>query len=324
MKRREFLIAAGATAVWPGAARAQQTGKIPRVGMLWTNSAEAERRIGLVPILYARLAELGYVDGRTIVIEERFGDGDPRRLDALAAELVRLPVDLIVTAGDPTSAVARATKFIPIITASIYDPVAEGFAASLAHPGGNLTGNAVLQPETLAKRLEMLKRITPSLNRAGLLTLKGIAPAVFEAMSAAAKALAMEVRFFELADTPAYEELFAAAAKAGVGGFVIADSGRTVGDYGVIASLATRYRLTTAGAPFYTGRGGLCGYGPSFADLFRGAASYVDKILKGAKPGDIPMQQPTRFQTSINLKTAAELQLEIPPTVLAAADEVIE
>jgi putative ABC transport system substrate-binding protein len=324
MQRREFLITAGAAVAWPFAARAQQAGGRPRVGMLWANSAEAEQRIGLVPILHARLAELGWVDGRTISVEERFADGDRRRLEELAAELARLEVDLIVTGGEGTVAAAHATKDIPIVTTSIYDPVVEGFAASLAHPGGNVTGNAVLEPQILAKRLETLRRIAPSLKSAGLLAQKGVEPQVFDAISAAANTLGMEVRIFELSDPPSYEATFAAAAAAGVGGLVIADTARAYGDYGVIAPLANQYRMATAAAPIYARSGGLFGYGPNFPVLFGGAATYVDKILKGAKPGEIPMEQPTRFQAAVNLRAAAALGLEIPADILAAADEVIE
>ena len=324
MRRREFLFQGGAAAAWPFAARAQQTSKLPRIGMLWANSAEAEKRIGLVPILHARLAELGYVDGKTIIVEERFADGNRRRGEELAAELVRLKPDLIVTGGDMTPVVAGATKVIPIVTTSMIDPVAEGLAVSLAHPGGYVTGNTVLLPEIMAKRLEYLKQLAPSLNRAGFMTVRGLPPIIFEAISKTAKALDVELKLFELADPPAFEDMFAAAASGEVGGLVVFDSAFFVDGYGRIASLAIKYRMASAAAPFYVRSGGLFGYSASFADYFRSAATFVDRILKGAKPGDIPFEQPARFQMSVNLKTAAALGLDAPPTILAAADEVIE
>jgi len=327
MNRRDFLtLAASAAAAWPGAARAQQPGKIPRVGMLWPNSADAEEKIGFVAVLHASLRQLGYVDGRTLIVEERFSDGGPGRLDELAAELVRLNVDLIVTGAEGTHAAARATKDIPIVMAVTADPVAEGFAASLAHPGGNVTGNAVFFPQMMAKRVELLKQILPSLRRAGVLAADHdpLVGFTFGVMSETAKALGVELELFEASDATSYEAAFAKESANGVGAFVILDPATFFRDSGIIAALALKYRLPTGGAPILSHNGGLMGYAVIFPELFRNAATVVDKILKGAKPGDIPFEQATKFETVVNLKTAKALGLEIPPTLLAAAAEVIE
>ena len=327
MRRREFLLAASAAAAWPSAVRAQQQRKIPRIGMLWPNSAEAEEKIGLVAAFHKRMGELGYVDGRTMIVEERFADGNPQRLDELAAELVRIDVDLIVSGAQGTSAAARATKDIPIVSATTADPVAEGFAASLALPGGNVTGNAVFFPQMMAKRVELLKQILPSVRRAGVLSPNDepLVRLTFEVMTETAKALGVELELFEASDAATYESVFAAASTKGVGGFVILDPPIFFADSGVIAALALKYRLPTGGAPIYPRSGGLFGYAVIFPELFRSAVTLVvDKILKGAKAGDIPFEQASRFETVVNLKTADALGLAIPPGLLAAASEVIE
>ena len=227
MNRREFLLGAAAAAAWPRPARAGQTGKIPEIGMLWVNSAEAERQIGMVGVLHAKLRELGYVDGQTVHIEERFGDGQPRRMDEQAAELVRRNPDVIVAGAESLLAVAHATKTIPIVAATTGDPVAEGFAESLAHPNGNVTGSAVFFPQIMAKRLELLKLAVPTLNRVGALT-PAINPffrIVSEVMTETAKPLGVEVKLIETPDPAKYEDAFAAAAADGVGGIVVLDFG---------------------------------------------------------------------------------------------------
>jgi putative tryptophan/tyrosine transport system substrate-binding protein len=326
MKRREFLLGASAAATWPLTVHAQQAGKIPRIGMLWMESPEAEEKIGLVAALQKGLSDLGYVEGRTILVEERFAGGNPQRLDELAAELVRLNVDLIVTGAQGTSAAARATKVIPIVSATTADPVGEGLAASLSHPGGNVTGSAVFFPQMMAKRLELLKQIAPSLRRAGVLTPSRdpLALFTFDAMSKTAKGLDVELALFEASDAATYETTFATASAKGFGGFVILDPPIYFRDAGAIASFATKYLIPACGAPIYPRAGGLAGYAVVFPELFHKAASFVDKILKGAKPGDLPFEQATKFETVINLKTARALGLDVPATVLAAADEVIE
>lgn len=326
MKRREFLLGASAVAAWPRAVRAQPAGKVPRIGMLWMESAEAEERIGLVAALHKGLSDLGYIDGQTIRVEERFAGGNPQRIDELAAELVRLKVDLIVSGAQGTSAAARATKDIPIVSATTADPVAEGLAASLAHPGGNVTGSAVFFPQMMAKRLELLKQIAPTLKRAGVLSPSRdlLTRFTFAAMSETAKGLGVELELVEAADVAAYETVFASASAKGVGGFVILDPPIYFRDASVLAALALKYRLPASGAPIYARSGGLSGYAVVFPELFRKAATFIDKILKGAKAGDLPFEQATKFETVVNLKTAGALGIELPPSLLAAADEVIE
>ena len=327
MRRREFLVAAGITAAVSGRfAFAQAADRLPVLGLLWVNSAEAEARIGLVAEAHAGLADLGYVEGKTIRIEERFGDGTRKRAEELAAELVGLHVDLIVTGAEGSPAAALATRTIPIVTCVSADPVAEGLAASLAHPGGNLTGNAVFFPEIMAKRLEQLKQSVPSMTRAGVLTppADSLSRYTVEVMAKAAKPLGVELRLVEASDAASYEQAFATASAAGIGGFVVLDPPLFFRDFAVIGQFARQYRQPTAGAPLLARMGGLIGYGVLFHALFRNAAVFVDKILRGAKPGDIPIQQATKFETVVNLKTAHALGLEMPPTLLAAADAVIE
>jgi len=295
--------------------------------MLWPNTAEAEDKIGFVAAFHKGMGELGYVDGRTIIVEERFSDGTPRRLDELAAELVRLNVDLIVTGSTQgTSAVARATTQIPIVTATTADPVGQGLAASLAHPGGNVTGNASFIPQMTAKRLELLRQIVSPLPRAGVLAPRNdpLYRSTFEVMTETARALGVELELFAASDATTYDRAFATASATGVRGFVIFDSAIFHQDASVIGALALKYKLPTGGAPIHARNGGLFGHAVLFRALFHNASSFVDKILKGAKPGDIPFEQATKFETVVNLKTAAALGLEIPPTVLASADEVIE
>jgi putative ABC transport system substrate-binding protein len=301
MRRREFLVGAGAAAAWASAGRAQQPRKIPRIGMLWANSVEAEASIGLVAAFHKGMSDLGYVDGRTMIAVERFADGDVPRLDELAAELVRLEVDLI----------------------------AEGLAASLAHPGGNVTGNAVFFPEIMAKRVDLLKLVLPSLKRAGVLTPddardESVLRFTFGVMKETAKALGVELELLLASDQTTYESAFATASTKGIEGVVVLDPPIYFRDAGLIASLALKHLIPTGGAAIYARNGGLFGYGVIFPELWRTAAIFVDKILKGAKPGDIPFEQATRFETVVNLKTSDALGVTMPQTLLASASEVIE
>lgn len=322
MRRRDFLLAAA----WPLAARAQPGSQTPRLGLLWVNSAEAEAKIGLTAVFRARLRELGYVEGRTILIEERFCDGDERRLNAGAAELVRLPVDLIVTGAEGVIAAARATKTTPIVATATGDPVAEGLAVSLAHPGGNVTGSAVFFPQIMAKRVELLKQAAPSIRRVGALAPVDVPffRIVAGIMAATAKPLGVEVKLVTAPDAASYEQIFAAAPTNGLDGFVILDSAQYGADFEILSALAAKYRTPAGGPPPYVHAGGLLGYGADVPRLFRNAAVFVDKILKGEKAGDIPIEQAAKFETAVNLKTARALGLDIPPSVLGAADEVIE
>ena len=319
MKRREFLTLLLGAAPWPMAASAQQTDRLPKIGTLLINTAEQERAFfGDDPF---GLRDLGYIEGKNIEIERRFADGRPERLPALAAELVALKVDVIVTAGEGVFAAHGATTTIPIVMALGPDVVAFGYAASLAHPGGNVTGTTSSW-EFDAKRLELLKQVAPRMRSIGVLLLRGDTShqAFIDLMAPIAKSLNVELRPIEVSGKGYADALSAAGA---IEGLMVVDAGQ-FGDAAIIAAAAIERHLPTAASPLSARAGALIGYGISFQELFRHAAVFVDKILKGTKPGDIPIERNTEFHTTVNLKTAAALGLEIPPTLLAAADEVIE
>jgi putative tryptophan/tyrosine transport system substrate-binding protein len=303
---------------------AQQPTKVPRIGYLGGSSSTDTGRIDA---FRQGLRELGYVEGKNIVIESRFTEGKPNRLAALAAELVHLKVDVIVTVGsNPTRAAKEATASIPIVMAQDPDPVGNGFVASLARPGGNITGLSNLGPELSGKRLELLKEVVPRIKRVavfGTSTFPGNAQILRETELAAA-ALRLQLQYFDVLDPKNIETAFRAATKGraeavlGLGGPVLF-SQRTQ-----VVELAAKSRLTAIYyATEFVEDGGLMTYGANRSDLSRRAATYVDKILKGAKPADLPVEQPTKFEFIINLKAAKQIGLTIPPNVLARADRVI-
>ncbi len=305
---------------------AQQPTKIPRigylaVGSLSTNPARREAfRQGL--------HELGYVEGKNIVIEWRHAEGKLDRLPALAAELVRLKVDVIVTTGPTTTRPAKeATSTIPIVMAQDTDPVGNGFVASLARPGGNITGLSSLAPELSGKRLELLKEIVRKLSRVAVLwasTTPGSAQALRE-MERAAGALKVKLQFLDILGPKDIETAFRAASKGRADAVLVMSSGVAAAHRTQIAELTIKSRLP---AIYFRSEfvedGGLMSYGASFTDMDRRAAIYVDKILKGDKPADLPVEQPTKFEFIINLKAAKQIGLTIPPNVLARADKVIK
>jgi len=324
MRRREFIGLAAAATAWPLGARAQLMNRIPWVGQLFVNTAEQERALfGDDPFGFR---DLGYIEGKTIKFERRYAQGDAERLAAQARELVALKVDVIVTGGPGVFAAHLATTTIPIVAASSGDPVRQGFAVSLSHPGGNVTGSALFSPEFMAKRLELLKRIIPSLKRAGVVLLRdyGANPQLLDVTASAARTLDVELLPIEVGGPDDYQEALSAAAKASIGGVVISEPAQLLANAATIASIAIKLRLPAAGAPIQAKAGALLGYGGDQAYLFRRAATFVDKILKGANPGDIPYEQATKFETVVNLKTADALGLAIPPGLLAQATEVIE
>jgi putative tryptophan/tyrosine transport system substrate-binding protein len=303
---------------------AQQPTKVARIGYLGGSSSTDTGRIDA---FRQGLRELGYVEGKNIVIESRFTEGKPNRLAALAAELVHLKVDVIVTVGsNPTRAAKEATASIPIVMAQDPDPVGNGFVASLARPGGNITGLSNLGPELSGKRLELLKEVVPRIKRVavfGTSTFPGNAQILRETELAAA-ALRLQLQYFDVLDPKNIETAFRAATKGraeavlGLGGPVLF-SQRTQ-----VVELAAKSRLTAIYyATEFVEDGGLMTYGANRSDLSRRAATYVDKILKGAKPADLPVEQPTKFEFIINLKAAKQIGLTIPPNVLARADRVI-
>jgi putative ABC transport system substrate-binding protein len=329
MKRREFVrILGGAAATWPLAARAQQpAARVYRVGYLTVASREQTQH--LIKAFEEGLRSLGYRVGENVVIEYRFADGEMERLPALAAGLVRLGVDVIVTGTNPnTVAAMKATATIPIAMTNSIDPVSAGLVASLARPGGNVTGfTADTGDEIFGKRLELLKETLPNLSRVGILWNPDVAPnhSRLTSIREAAPALGMTLVSAEARGLDALEQAFATMVRERVQGFVVLSDGVLFNHRGQIAVMALRNRLPAASTQSeYAEAGLLLTYGVDFRDLFRRSAVFVDKIFKGAKPADLPVEQPTKFELVVNLKTAKALGIDLPPTLLARADEVIE
>jgi putative ABC transport system substrate-binding protein len=311
--------------VAPLAAQAQPA-KVARIGFL--GSTPASGYASRVEALREGLRDLGYVEGRNIVIEFRWAEGKYDRLPELAAALVRLKVDVIVTSGTPgTRAAKRATATIPIVMAEIGgDPVASGIFASLARPGGNLTGSTFFSPELSAKRLELLKETVPRITQAGVLV-NPDNPArrpLIQAVEIRARLLKVGLRQFEARGPNEFGSAFSAMAKSRVDAIVIQEDAMFNVNARAVANLAAKQRLPSAGGKEYAEAGGLMAYGVNFPEMFRRAAYFIDKILKGAKPGDIPVEEPTKFELVINMKTAKALGLTIPTTLLLRADQVIE
>ena len=325
MRRREFItLLGGASAAWPLTARAQQATKLPTIGYLGsaTLATESQRMAAFVQ----RLRELGWVEGRTVVIDYRWAEGRTERYAEIAAEFVRLKVDVIVTVGGAVAAAKQATATIPIVFAGAGDPVGSGMVASLAQPGGNVTGLSVQSIDLAGKRLEILREIFPDVRRLAIIGNVEYAATVLEMgeAQAAARALGLEVARSEIRRAediaPAFEALKGAAQA-----LYVCPDATINANHARINTLALGARLPTMhGVRDYVEVGGLMAYGPNLPDLYRRAANYVDKILRGAKPADLPVEQPTKFDLVINLVTARALGLEMPATLLARADEVIE
>jgi putative tryptophan/tyrosine transport system substrate-binding protein len=305
-------------------ADAQQTGKVPRIGFL--NNGTASGMAVLVDAFRQELIKLGRVEGKNITIEYRFTEGKTERLPELAADLVRIKVDLILTTGDPAGLAAKgATSTIPIVMTTSADPVGFGLIASLARPGGNVTGLSSLETELNSKRLEVLKDAIPKLSRVGLLRGTAASPALKEIRPAA---LALKLKLEEIetqTDAKGLENAFQIAKKKQVDAIMTISARRFFVERKRIVELAGKHRLPAIyPQKEYVDEGGLMSYGADFDDLFRKSAHYVDKILKGTKPGDLPVQQATKFEFIINLKAAKQIGLTIPPNVLVRADKVIK
>ncbi len=308
----------------PLAAEAQQSGRTPRIGYLAERPAPSE----FDEAFLKGLRELGYVDGKNIVIEYRWAGGKAERLPALAAELVGLKVDIIVTSGIPAAKAAKnATPTIPIVMATSMDAVADGLVSSFARPGGNITGLSLFVTELSRKRLEVLKEAVPGMERVGAL-FNAVNPATlpqFQDTKAAGEALGLKVLPLDVRFPEGIEPAFAEAARRSLQGIVILSDSATITHRTQLGSAALKHRLPTIFAnKAYLQGGGLMSYGPDIVDVFHRAASYVDKVLKGAKPADLPIEQPTKLELVINLKTAKALELTIPRSVLSLADEVIQ
>ena len=325
--RRELLIALGAGVLAaPLALFAQQPARIPRIGYLATPDPATTPYF--LDAFRAGLREHGYVEGQNIVMEYRWVEGTSQRFDDLAVDLVRSKVDLIVAWGTPAvNAAKQATSTIPIVMLAVGDPVGAGLVASLARPGGNITGLTNSDVELAPKRLELLKEVLPRLSRVAVLrnptNLSGVLQ--FKETQAAARSLGIELQLVDVRDPKEFESAFSAMAKARAGALSVLADPLFISQRKQIANLAMRSRLPSVFARGESAEaGGLMSYGPNQANMFRQAATYVNKILKGAKPADLPVEQATRFELVVNLKTAKALGVKIPQSILVRADKVIE
>ena len=328
MRRREFItLLGGAAATLPLVARAQQAGGMRRIGVLLNRAADDREAEARLKAFVQGLQQLGWAEGRNARMDVRWTGGVGANPHRYAAELVALMPDVVLADGAVSvSALQGATRTVPIVFVAVPDPVGAGFVKSMARPGGNTTGFTAFEYAIAAKWLELLKEIAPSLTRAAVLRDPTIAAGIgqFAAIQAAGP-IALELSVVDLRDADAIEQDVAEFARGSNGGLIV-----TVGPFGanhpsLITSLANRYKLPAV-YPFryFVGVGGLMSYGPDLVSQFRPAAGYVDRILKGAKPADLPVQAPTTYELTINLKTAKALGLDVPPMLLARADEVIE
>ncbi len=327
--RRAFIGAVAGALLTAPFADAQQTPKVPRIGFLVANLAA---RPHLREAFRQGLRDLGYVEGRNVVIESRDAEGKIERLPALAAELVALKVDVIVTAGGTPTALAakQATRTLPIVFAAASDPVQSGLVTSLARPGGNVTGLSLLAPELVGKCMEQLKQAVPGVSRVAVLWQPGahgerMDKDMLKGAEVSGRALGVRLQFVEARGLADFDRAFSDMTGAHAGALTVLGSGMFTSERRRLVDLAAKNRLP-AMYPWreFVDAGGLMAYGANLADLHRRAATYVDRILKGAKSGDLPVEQPTKFELVINLKTAKALGLTIPPSVLQRADEVIQ
>jgi ABC-type uncharacterized transport system substrate-binding protein len=332
MKRRAFItLVGGAAASWPRVARAQPARKVARIGYLVVGSLESPEGRNALDAFRQALSELGYIEGQNIIIEYRAAAGKIDRLPTLATELALLKVDIIVAGATPAGLAAQqATTTTPIVVTAMGDPVRDGLVASLARPGGNITGTAFLGPELVPKRLALLREVLPKISRVAVLW----HPSAFgertmrdmlDETSKAARTLDLQLHLVEVQEPNELEQAFSRMAEQRAEALFQFPSAMLFSERRRIVELALAHRLPA----MFNGRefvqlGALISYGVSIADLGRRSAAYVDKILKGAKPSDLPVEQPTKFELAVNLKTAKALGVEIPATVLTRADEVIE
>ena len=322
------VVLAVGLALAPLAAEAQQAAKVPRIGYLVLNLAAASH---MTEAFLQGLRDLGYVEGRNVVIEYRSAEGKLERLPALAAELVALKVDVIVAGGPPHALAAKqATRTIPIVFASAADPVTDGLVTSLARPGGNVTGLSNLGSKLVSKGLEQLKQAVPGISRVAVLWQPGAfgertEKDLLKEVEEAAPALGVRLQFVEARGPADFDRAFSEMTGARAGALSVLPSTMLISERRRLVGLTAKNRLPTVYASReFVDAGGFMSYGANLADMFRRSATYVDKILKGAKPGDIPVEQPTKFELVINLKTAKALGLTIPPSLLGRADQVIE
>ena len=329
MRRRDFItLLGGAAAAWPVAAHAQQRDRMRRIGVFMPGVADDPEYQARNAAFLQRLGELGWIVGRNVRIEYRWGAGDVERYRTIAAELVALAPDVVLALGFSTvSALQKASRTVPIVFATVTDPVGGGLVASLARPGGNTTGFISTEFGFSGKWLELLKEIAPRVTRAAVMRDAAIASQVglFGGLQSVASALGVELRPVDMREAGEIERAVVEFAREPNGGLIAMSNAAVIRHRELIVSLAARHRLPAVYAyRSHVASGGLISYGPDNIDQFRRAAGYVDRILKGERPADLPVQAPTRFELVINLKTAKALGLDVPPMLLARADEVIE
>jgi len=328
MQRREFITLLGGAATWPLAARAQRAVKMYRIGILLPNTPAIAASNPRIQAFLQSLRELGWIDGRNVTLEWRYGEGQSSRLPALAAELANIKVDVIVTAAAPAAKAAKeATGTIPVVIIDPGDPVGTGLVRSLARPGGNITGVTSIAPDLAAKRLALLKETAPAVTSVAVLFNAAVPPAeiAMAELKIAAQTLNLRIQSVAVQGSAGLAEALATITTAQVEGLLVFPDPLTFSNQEAITKFALANKiLAVYGAKEFVSMGGLMSYGPSYPALFRRGAYYVDRILKGANPADLPVEQPTKFELVINLKTARALGLTIPPTLLTRADEVIE
>jgi putative tryptophan/tyrosine transport system substrate-binding protein len=326
MNRRAFVTGLGAVLAAPFAAEAEQAANVARIGVLHPGAPATSSHFATA--FSQGLREHGYLEGQNIVVERRFAEAKAERIPDIAGELVRLKVDVIVTSTDVgIAAVKQQTQIIPIVMANSTDPVGTGFVASLARPGGNVTGLSSVSPELSAKRLELLKEAVPRLSRVAIVWNPDVRGAVLEykETESAARSLHLQLQSVEVNRPDGFDRAFSALTTGRAEALTVASSSLAFRNRILIASLAQENRLPSIyGLREFADAGGLMAYGPNYAELWRRAAAYVSKILKGAKPGELPVEQPTTFELIINLKTAKALGLTVPRSLLRRADQVIE
>jgi putative ABC transport system substrate-binding protein len=324
-KRRDFITLLGGAAAWPLAARAQRPDRMRRIGVLMPLAADDQEAPGRIAAFLQGLQQLGWTVGRNVRIEYRWGAGDPDRVRQYVAELITLAPDMILAGGSATLApLLQATRALPIVFVHVPDPVGAGFVDSLARPGGNVTGFLMFEYGISGKWLELLKQIAPGVTRAGVIRDPAITAGIGQ-WGAMAPSIELEVIPVNVRDAPEIERAITAFARSSNGSLIVTASALAVLHRDLIVTLAARHKLPAVyWERFFVAAGGLISYGPDVVDQYRRAAGYADRILKGEKPADLPVQAPTKYALAINLKTAKTLGLTVPDTLLARADEVIE
>ena len=328
MRRREFISLLGGAAAWPLAARAQQPERMRRIGALSGIAVDDPESQVRIAAFVEVLQQLGWTDGRNVRIDHRWGGGDPNNIRKQAAELAALAPDVILaTGGSATEQLLRATRTVPIVFVIVPDPVGSGLVNRLSRPGGNVTGFMAYEYNLSGKWLELLKQTAPAVTQAAVLRDPALTAGIglFAIIQAAASSLGVEVVPINVGNATEVERAIGAFARESNGGLIVTPNAWTAVHRELIVTVAARHKLPAVyAARYFVTGGGLISYGPDYIDQYRRAAGYVDRILKGEKPADLPVQAPTKFELVINLKTAKALGLDVPPTLLARADEVIE